>query len=91
MGSHCWPHSELGRSVHTYTRRLSGSGVPSTDPPPSHSKWRTREWREEQYYDDYHSPRRSAYRRRKYYHRKYGSWHGHPKCMHLGPFGVCEY
>lgn len=59
--------------------------------PPSHSKWRSREWREEQYYDDYHSPKRSAYRRRKYYHRKYGSWQQHPRCMHLGPFGVCEY
>jgi hypothetical protein len=58
--------------------------------PPGHSKWRSREWREEEYHD-YHSPKRSAYRRRKYYHRKYGSWQGHPQCLHLGPFGVCEY
>jgi hypothetical protein len=41
--------------------------------------------------DDYHSRKRSEYKKRKYYHRKYGSWDSHPQCLHLGPFGVCEY
>lgn len=61
-----------------------------------HSKYKSQQyhshnkWKSEEYYD-YHSPKRSAYRRRKYYHREYGSWGGHPQCLHLGPFGVCEY
>lgn len=60
--------------------------------PGGHNKWRSREWRERQHYEeDYHSRKRSEYRKRKYYHQKYGSWGGHPQCLHLGPFGVCEY
>jgi hypothetical protein len=60
--------------------------------PGGHSKWRSQEWRERQRYEeDYHSRKRSSYRRQKYYHRKYGSWDAHPQCLHLGPFGVCEY
>jgi hypothetical protein len=56
-----------------------------------HNKWKSQEYRERQEYRDYHSPKRSSYQKRKYYHRQYGSWGRHPQCLHLGPFGVCEY
>lgn len=56
-----------------------------------HNKWKSQEYRERHEYQEYHSPRRSSYQKRKYYHRQYGSWGSHPQCLHLGPFGVCEY
>jgi hypothetical protein len=60
-----------------------------------HSKndsWEASQRRRHDYDDEeYHTRKRSEYRRRKYYHRKYGSWDQHPQCLHLGPFGVCEY
>ncbi|BCJ89742.1 hypothetical protein IZ6_04770 [Terrihabitans soli] len=51
----------------------------------SHNKWKSQE------YNDYHGPNKSQYQKKKYYHQKYGSWGSHPQCMHLGPFGICEY
>lgn len=51
----------------------------------SHNKWKS-----QQHYDG-HSYKKSQYKKKKYYHRTYGSWGGHPNCVHLGPFGVCEY
>jgi hypothetical protein len=72
-----------------------------------HNKWKSQEysghnkWKSQQYnghnkwksseYNDYHGPGKSQYQKKKYYHQKYGSWGGHPQCMHLGPFGICEY
>jgi hypothetical protein len=54
-----------------------------------HNKWKSQEYHEPHH--NYHSPKKSNYQKKKYYHRKYGSWGSHPQCLHLGPFGVCEY
>jgi hypothetical protein len=61
-----------------------------------HNKWKSQQynahsnWKSQQQYN-YHGPKQSQYQKKKYYHQKYGSWGGHPQCMHLGPFGICEY